>query len=226
VKIVIAIAIVLAAAPADAKGCHEVSNVVGLQHCSRYGMWSRDADQPRVWIDVDYFHHSFVASPFTLGATALATTQEDFSTAASGAAFRTLFGIGRFAYVGGEMLGGGISQMPHLEGIQPNDSLYMGMHSLAGAHVERYRFALSGELAAGFRAAGWIYCLPNTDCKGNNQESEMQARWELQARLRIDAYISPNWSVGVGYGVSLLDSNDRMLMIGTAIHARVMDGMW
>ncbi len=224
----VALAIALAATPADAKGCHEVSDVVGLQRCARYGQWSRDADQLRVWIDVDYFHHSFVATPFTLGTAALSTAPQsnDFSTAASGVAFRGLFGFGRFAYVGGEMLAGGISRMPHLEGIQPNDSIYLGMHSVAGVHVERYRFALSGELAAGFRAAGWIYCLPNTDCKGDNQDSEMQARWELQARLRVDAYISPNWSVGVGYGVGLLDGNDRMLMIGTAVHARVMDGMW
>jgi hypothetical protein len=227
-RIGLAIAILVATRPADAKGCHEVSDVVGLQHCSRYGLWSRDAEMPRLWVQVDYFHHRFMAAPFTLGTAALSTSPQpvDLSNVAEGAAFRTLVGIGPFLYVGGEMLVGGISQMPRIPGNQPNDSVYMGMHSVVGAHVERYRFALSGELAAGFRAAGWIYCVPGTDCKGVNDLSEMQAPWELQGRLRVDAYIHPNWSIGVTYGLGLLDSNDRMVMVGTAIHARVMDGMW
>jgi hypothetical protein len=62
-------------------------------------------------------------------------------------------------------------------------------------------------------------------CK-NTQLSEMQARLELQWRLRVDLFAAPNWSVGFGYGQSLVDANDHIWMIGTTIHARVMDGMW
>ena len=51
-KALLVIAFVGAAAPrAHAKGCHETSNVVGYEHCSRFGSWSRDQDvfpfQPR-----------------------------------------------------------------------------------------------------------------------------------------------------------------------------------
>jgi hypothetical protein len=227
VRIAVAIAVVLAARPVHAKGCHEVSDVVGLQRCSRYGVWSRDADVPRVWIEVGYFHQRFAAEPFTLGPVALATTPPalDFSTAVEGFQLRMLGGIGRFAYTGVEMLAGGIDEMPHIDGVQPNDGMYMGMHAIAGAHVERYRIALGGELAAGFRATGFWYCPPDVSCK-NTQLSEMQARLELQWRLRVDLFAAPNWSVGFGYGQSLVDANDHVWMIGTTIHARVMDGMW
>ncbi len=45
---------------ADARGCTEHSDVVGLQHCSHFGTWSRDDDQfPRLWLDVGYARKSY-----------------------------------------------------------------------------------------------------------------------------------------------------------------------
>jgi hypothetical protein len=217
----------LAPRAADAKGCHEVSDVVGLQHCSRFGMWSRDADLPRLWIDIGYFHQRFDSEPFTLAAAPLATPHPlDLATETSGVGLRFLGGIGHTFYTGFELLPGMVVDEPQGIGLQPTYGMSFAFHPIAGVHVERYRIALSAELAPGFRATEFVYCAPGTTCKGANFSDETQARLELQARVRADFYLAPQLSIGVGYGRSLLDRDDHIFMVSGALHIRPMDGMW
>ncbi len=213
---------------ARAKGCHEVSDVVGLQHCSRFGMWSRDADVPRLWIDLGYFHERFQSEAFTPGAVARATAPQPgaLGTGVAGGSVRALVGIGRVVYTGGELLPGVVNDEPPVAGLQPTLGAMFGFHGVVGVHVERYRVALSAELATGFRVMQLGYCVPYTNCKSPDYWDDNQARLELQARARVDVYLAPYWSLGVGYGHSLVDRDDHLWMVSTAIHIRPMDGMW
>ncbi len=218
----------LAPRAAHAKGCHEVSDVVGLQRCSRYGTWSREADVPRLWIDIGWFYQRFTSEPFTLAAAPLATAPATvgLGTGVSGAAVRWLGGLGHVLYVGGELMPGGVTDMPRVIGLQPTYGVYFGVHGVAGAHVERYRVGLSAELATGFRVTEFVYCEPGTNCKGDNFSDDTQTRLELQARVRADFFLAPHWTIGVGYGRSLVDRDDHIMMVTTAVHIRPMDGMW
>ena len=219
------IAIVLAAvagARAEAKGCHETSYVVGLQHCSWFGKWSRDADVPRLWIDLGYFHHAYTSQPYTLGAEAMTTheTPNQFATSSSGIALRILGGIGDVFYTGLELQPGWIDKVPTVPGPIPNDNEYFGMHWIAGVHASLFRFAGSAELAAGFRYEDFSYC-PQKACISDAS----QDRRELDARARIDAFITPEFSIGAMFGKSLIDADDYSMMLNFSIHVRAMDGM-
>lgn len=227
--LVVAGVLVAVAAPraAHAKGCHEVSDVVGLEHCRRFGMWSREYDIPRLWLDIGYFSERFQSQPFTLGAAPLATTQHlDESTGVSGVSIRFLGGIGHAFYTGFELLPGGMFETPQTLGVQPTYGMMFGLHGIAGVHVERFRLALAAELAPGFRYVSLVHCTQGTSCKGDNAQSDDQARLELQGRLRLDFYLHPNLAIGAAYGKSLVDADDRVIMFTASIHVRAMDGMY
>ncbi len=218
----------LAPRAAHAKGCHEISDVVGLERCTRFGMWSRDADVPRLWIELGYFHEHFQSEPLALDASSRASSPQplDLGTGAYGATVRALLGLGDAFYTGIELLPGAAIDEPTASGLTPMAGATFAMHGIAGVHVERYRVALSGELASGFRVAQLAYCVPDTDCKGTSFYGDTQTRLELQARVRADLYFHPNLSLSVGYGRSLVDRDDRIFMVGAAFHIRAMDGMW
>jgi hypothetical protein len=210
-----------------AKGCHEISDVLGYQHCSRYGLWSRDADTPRMWIDLGFFHRNFAADPTELGYAArstTATTPIDPNSTANGFDWRIVGALSRVVYVGGESQWGWINEGPALAADSGPGGPYFGFHALAGAHVEKYRFALAGELAAGVRLDELVYCLTPT-CKGAGQLTAGQARRELEARGRLDFFFSPEVSLGFGYGRSVIERGDSMWMINMSVHGRAMDGM-
>lgn len=222
-------AVIVVAAPhaAYAKGCHEVSDVVGLQHCSRFGRWSRDSDMPRLVLDIGYFSERYQSGPFMLGPTPRTTTQPlDLATGVSGMSIRGLGGIGHVFYTGFEILPGSTFQNPQTLGVQPSYGMFIGLHGIAGVHVERYRVALAAELAYGLRSLELVHCVPGSDCKGDNLSSDSQTDSELQARVRADFYFHPNLAIGAAYGESLVDRGERVLMFSASIHIRAMDGMW
>lgn len=222
--IAILVALVAAAPHAEAKGCHERSYVVGLQRCSWFGTWSRDANVPRLWLDVGYYHHVFTSQPFTLGSSALTTTPADLTTVTGGPVFRILGGIGDWFYTGGELAPGFLQQTPQVPGPAPTVSDYLAMHAIAGVHASLFRIGASAELAGGFRYEDFEYCpLGDRKCTGGSEAS--QTRRELEARLRIDVFLTPSLSLGTMFGKSLIDRDDRIVMLYLGLHLRNLDGM-
>jgi len=225
----LAIIAVIAVGPrAEARGCSERSDVVGFHHCSRFGdKWSRESHAPHVWIDLGYFYHRFTAEPFQLGGAPLVLGggAGNFDTSAEGFQMRVLGGIGPVFYTGLEIDGGGNDIMPEPIGIQPSSSFYVGPMWVAGAHIiERYRIALSAELAGGVRYDDFFTCTGGkSSCSG--PDSSQTAR-ELEARVRADVFFHPHFSLGIAFGKSLIADRDRMWMISFGIHGRTMDGMY
>jgi hypothetical protein len=227
-KALIIIAIVALAHHADAKGCHESSDVVGYHHCSRFGyLWSRESDSPRFMFELGYFYHRFTANSLNLGDAPLVMqgTAPDMRTSAAGASMRFIGGLNHVLYTGLELDAGGNDILPKPFGAQPTDGLYMSPMLVFGAHViERYRVALSAELAGGFRYDDFFSCPESMPkCTGPD---DSQTRRQVEARARAEFFIHPHVTAVLTYGVSLIDSGDRMWMLGFGIHGRTMDGMY
>lgn len=227
-KAIVIIAVLAAAHHAEAKGCHETSDVVGYHHCTRFAyMWSRESDSPRFTFELGYFYHRFTASSVNLGDAPLVMggAAPDMATSAGGVAVRFIGGLNHVFYTGLEFDGGGNDVMPHPIGTQPTDGLYMSPMAVFGAHViERYRVALSAELAGGFRYDDFYAC-PSAMPKCTTPD-DSQTRRQLEGRLRAELFIHPHFSLAFSYGHSLIDSGDRTWMVSLGVHGRTMDGMY
>jgi hypothetical protein len=223
VRALIAIALVLGAARAEAsKGCHEVSDVVGRQKCTFFGTWSRDAAVPALWLEVGFLERSFDAMPFNLDkSTALLERDPKLATTMYGTTMRML--MGSILYGGLELDAAWDGALPEAQGaIQPKSGLYMGSGAVFGAHVALWRVGFGAEVLAGGRVAGFSPCTNSKDC---SDSGELQARWLLDVRARVDLFAAPRFSIGAVIGHSLIDAHDTTLMITLGAHIRALDGM-
>ncbi len=221
-KLVI-VALMLIAARADAKGCHEYSDVVGFQHCSHFGMWSPDDPQdPRLWLEIGDLTErfalpsvSFVSGTGVEGATAHAT--------ATAVALRMLYGFDAIFYVGGELAFGGLVDVPEqLPRRATSDGAdFVSTRAIAGAHTAVRGFELAAELAAGMRYYDIGACIDDA-CMADPDVGH--ARLEIDARARVDFFFSRVGSIGVAVGNGLVDVGDHEVMIMLAAHIRAMDG--
>jgi hypothetical protein len=207
---------------AEAKGCHEVSGVVGYEKCTWFGTWSRDVDVPPLWLDFAFFHHRYVSEPFTLDQTAArAGTPESLATLADGFSFRALYG--RLLYGGIELNTGWLVTTPQPTGMtKVGYAIDMEGHAVAGVHVALWRFGIGTELAAGGRAEDLVNC--NAKNPACHQVDVWQTRRELEARVHADLFVAPTWSFGVSFGKSLIDRDDTRFMVYTGLHFRALDG--
>jgi hypothetical protein len=126
-------------------------------------------------------------------------------------------------YTGIDWVVGGFPKLPVMPGPPTLNTVYMASHALLGAHVERFRLALSGELAFGGYVAGFNDC-PNSACTSG--KSVWQDRLDVEARARLEVFVHPNVALGVGYGQSVNTPENRTLMIYIGTHFRPLDGMW
>jgi hypothetical protein len=216
-------ALLASARPADARGCHERSYVVGYHHCTTFGLWSRDVDQPRLVIDIGFLHHRFMSEPFSLTSEPRETMPAtDLRTGASlPGIHRILYAPNAFLYTGAELGFGWLTLTPHV-GSDLSTS-YGVFHALVGAHINPlWRVSLAAELAAGGRVDSMSSCTtkPCPDASGVTQTSR-----ELEARALVDLWMTPQVSLGFGYGRSLIADNDSTWMIYVGFHVRPMDGM-
>lgn len=51
-----------------------------------------------------------------------------------------------------------------------------------------------------------------------------QRRGELQARARVDQWLSPRMSVGAMLGTGLVDRNDTIVVLSMGLHLRAFGG--
>jgi hypothetical protein len=223
--IVIALAVAtLAPARAHAKGCHEISHVVGYEKCTRFGMWSRDLDWFPFHLEVGWLHESFSTKPFVLSGVDARTTampsEGEPTTVADGASVRWLGGT-RLLYGGLEMDSAGLVRQPEFTGLPAGDgSVFAGL-GVIGVHTSLWRFAAGIELAAGGRVTAYDYCGSEKSCN----QSEVQGAGVVEGRVRVEWFPVQRWSLGVAYGKSLID-DERSLYVFTGIHLRALDGMY
>ena len=170
-------------------------------------------------------HRRFTSAPFVLtgDARAVDMPELDLGTGASLPGFtRVLVGIGPTLYIGGDFGGGWLTKPPQ-PGIDPMHTFFGTTHAIAGVHVNPlWRVGLAVELAGGGRLVAVSTCMTKS-CP--SQDSDLQARSELETRALVDLYITPQFSIGGGYGHSVLDRDDWTWLVYLGIHARPMDGM-
>jgi hypothetical protein len=217
VKALIVIAVLAVSVRAHAKGCHEVSNVVGFERCTWFGTWSRDVDVAPFWMDLAFSMHSYTSEPYSLDAAAShGTTRDDLATTAMGPMFRMLYG--RLFYTGVDFGGGWISQMPTTLGTtQPTWGSTLEGHVIGGAHVALWRFGIGAEAAFGGRWQVLSSCDQRSDPSCMPAQSSQTSR-ELSLRAHVDLFLTPRWSIGALLGT------DHELMIYTGVHVRAVDG--
>jgi hypothetical protein len=225
--IVIAFAIaILAPARARAKGCHEISHVVGYEKCSRFGKWSRDQDIVPLVMEVGWLHETYPTKPFVLGSDADARTIGGASdtmpsTVSNGVSIRWLAG-NRLLYGGLEFDSGGMTQMPQFANLPAGTGATFEGLGVFGVHASLWRFAAGLELAAGARGSMYSYCGNQKSCS----ETDTVGQGIVEARVRVEWFPVQDWSFGVAWGHSLLDSQDRSFYVFTGIHMRALDGMY
>ncbi len=183
------------------------------------------ADELPHWTELAMQDHSFRALPFTLdGSPLAATSREDLATRAFAPTVRFLFG--RELYAGVELATGWIARTPQAIGItQPDGSTYFGAGVVGGARVPIWHFAIGAELAAGGRAIDLEACEPVPGIRGCTGPNAWETRRQLEARLKLDLFTSPQISIGVMIGKSLVDAGDTTIMFGFGGHTRALDGI-
>jgi hypothetical protein len=225
--VVIAAALLGATHVAHAKGCHETSKVVGLEHCSRFGDWSRDQHVPALWVDVGGGQHHYLSDPFTLHTTQLQSAQlgaTDLSTTeTSPFDVRILGGIGGIFYTGLELGGGFLTTKPRYDGVTPTTGGGGELLAVAGVHVGIWRFSVGGEVAAGEHGLTMMPDCGGATCPKTDETT--QSHRELEMRANADLWITPHYSLGASVGKSLVDPDDARFMIYLGIHVRAFDGM-
>ena len=224
-----ALALLLVAAattPARAKGCHEHSDVVGYQHCGRFGAWSPDYVAPLLWAELADLTERWAthATDLVDGRTTQGGPTHETATAV---ALRVSGGwriAPRLAlYTGGELAVGGLVARPdQLDGGLDRTSEFFAAHALVGARTIVGRLGLAVELAAGGRYDGVVAC-PDATCA--HFVYATAGHGELDARARVDYWFASLGSVGVAIGQSLVDRSDRELMVAVTVHSRVWDGL-
>ncbi len=225
VKALIAIVIVAAGVGrADAKGCHETSYVVGFEHCSGFGEWSRDSDYPRIWLDLGYFDHHYPSHRFVLGHQELLDSEPaSLRTDSRGGLLRVGVGLGRVFYVGGELELGGANVETGLLGKDPEEAVSVAVHGFAGVHTEIGHVSFAGELATGPRGEDYDACA-SQDQRCTTLEAA-QGHFDLEARARVELFVQGHVSVGAMFGQSLIESSNHELMLTVGLHIRALDGM-
>ena len=214
--VVVLAALALAASRADAKGCREVSDVVGFEHCKSFGAWSPDDPGAiTLWVELGGLTEQFVA-PDSGGAN---HTMIGFTIP-----MRVLYGIRRWLYVGGEL---GIGDIFDAQALAPGPmpvttSVFVTLHAIAGVHTRVWRFGLGTELAGGLRAHDASTCIDKACSAGMDVG---QTRAGIDARLRVDYFVTDMFSIGATIGNGVFEPSDHEVMLVFGVHARAIDGM-
>ena len=219
----VAIALLAIASRAEAKGCHERSDVVGFQHCGHFGTWSPDDPQmPRLWLELGDLTERFVA-PTAIFTGNTASEGAAAQAIATGAVLRILGGLDDHVYVGGEASIGTLVETPQVlgAGITSDGTDFISLRAVSGAHVAVRHMLLAVELATGLRYYDIGACI---DAKCMSAPDLGHDRFEIDARARVDYFISREFSIGFAIGNGLVDRGDRSAMITIATHFRAMDG--
>ena len=197
-------------------GCDERSAVVGLHRCHGFGEWSPHGYRWPLSFEVGYLHHDYPSAPFAFDTSArLDGQQHSLPTVTDGPVFRAVYGLHPWL-LGLEYSMGAFGRVATPSGGAQIDVLSYELLALGGARFYTSRLALSAELAAGFRDTYFM--------QDPGEGYVVQWRRELEARVRLDVFTDVHYTIGVGYGRSLLDAHDSCWTINVGFHGRALDG--
>jgi hypothetical protein len=220
---------------ASAKGCTEVSDIVGYEHCERFGSeWSADR-LPRVTLSAFVYRDLFDPSGHTFNATACKNCQGyPFAGRAFGGELLESLGAGYEVdgylvgplYLGGRMgFGFGRNAVPAVTtpdlAVSASSSSWTYsdlFEGLIGARIPLGRLSLQLELAGGGRVAS-----VSIDTSRGSM-SATGAGWVLAPHTSVEAWVTPNVAVGVFAESNLLDARESAIGLSIGYHVRSFDG--
>lgn len=211
--------------------CTEAGDVVGYQQCSGFGEWS--ANVPSLSIDLGLAMHrfagetlasmgSFVENSKSFGYRFGTEPGERLATSVIAPQLRVTVAIAGPLYVASEFEVGGVRSGPRVWGeidggdAGPIATVYGAMRAAVGLRARFEPVALSGELAGGARMLQYTI-------KDENATA-FQTRGEVQARARLDLWLSPRMSLGAMVGTSLIDRGDTIVALSIGGHLRAFGG--
>jgi hypothetical protein len=220
VKALLVVIAVAAPRLAGAKGCRDVSRVVGYSECQRFGWWSTTSALS--W-DAGVSWQRFAAKPIG------GTPADDRPVTAVGFQFRGLVGFPHQLYLVAQ---GDLANM--LDGpsllVDAAARVVTTTPARSGGSVSQETLALgwrtplgpltvAGELGPGLRLTSWKAYVP--------EEIQLGGAWSfvLQARTVVDAPLSPSWSLGVAASGDVLHLGDYSVALVLGLHAVAYDGL-
>lgn len=212
-------------------GCTEVSDVVGYRQCSGFGGWSWSV--PALSIDLGVAGHRFAGQPLAAMGTFMENTTsfgyrfgtepgESLATNVIAPQLRVALGLAGPLYVASELEIGGVTSGPRVWGEidggdgGPISTTYGAARAAVGLRARFEQLMLSGELAGGARMLA--YKIKDEDA------TAYQTRGEVQARARLDVWLSARMTLGAMVGTSLLDRGDTIVALSIGGHLRAFGG--
>lgn len=221
--LVLALAIVAATGPrARASHCHEVSNVVGYEHCRRFAWWSHS--WPVMW-DFGAVAMSYTPPDALAGAPATHVASGSAEAApieATGVRVRELWGFGRVFYAGSEIDLAWFGDA-HLvsDGRPVTSGSIAQMTAVVGVHHGLGPLLFGEELAPGAREVfGPPPAMPQPPGK---RAPPLDAAFVLDLHEKIDLWLTPFVSLGVEGGVDLVNPRDVHLGVALGLHLAPFD---
>ena len=240
-----AIAVVLAVSSTASAGhshCSEVSEIVGRRQCSRFGDKWASTDKPALWLEAGFVVRNFNATPIDKlstvkigGATHEYRVVGDPSTRNTTALTLSLRGTDRlgFFYFGGELDIGGILAGSEARVVHDPDTTskmatferrsteYFAARAVAGLRLDLWRMSFATEIAPGVGGISYI----GKAQVGETSKDANVVQWAalLEARSRIDVWVSPRLSLGIALGRSLRADDGYSVGIFVSGHQRPYD---
>lgn len=227
-----AIAMLLATAPPASAHCHYRSHALGYSRCENTGWWA----QPISW-SLEAGASALHVDARAIRATAPAGTGADAHqldwTTPPGARALAALGGGLFVRAGADRwyIGLGFDELAIARGpalvttasdggaASANAGAITQLVGTIGVHDTFGRLALGAELVLGARMASF----------SRDGGAEVQDPWQVtglvEPRATVDAWLSPNWTVGVRAGADLLHGGDYIATLAVALHALPFDGL-
>lgn len=211
--------------------CTEVSDVVGYQQCSGFGAWSLNV--PSLSIDFGVATHRFAGERLAAMGTFMENSTsfgyrfgtepgESLATNVIAPQLRVALAVAGPLYVASELEIGGVTSGPHAWGeidgsnAGPITTTYGAARAAVGMQARFEPLMLSGELAGGARMLAYKI--------KDEGATAYQTRGEIQARARLDVWLSPRMTVGAMVGTSLLDRGDAIVALSIGGHLRAFGG--
>ncbi len=245
-RVVVAIAMFIAARAFAGRHCHETSKVVGREVCLSYGdRWAHQAldDFEIGMMDSGFVLEHITLSPFDRAGTAYSATGSAGYHAVSAPGTRsTMWTVGyrsglrwhgRHAIAGFEFAGAGAIVSPTLvttvAGSAPITSSSAGLVDLAGyggAHTRVGPFDVSALLVVGTRLIEADLALPDgyIDCSSGRESCAANVDQLLvEVRGGVDVWLGRHVTLGVSAGVDIADRAESFAL-ELHVHLAPFDG--
>lgn len=223
--------LVFATSPAFAghRHCTEQSDVVGYQHCSRFGLtgWTGRTLSWELGVTMQRIQFGSIDQDVQSGSSSNHFVARRVLGSATGARLRNLYGLTDHFYLATELTFGRLMTAPQLA-ITPTAREVMPVaNTTTGSLFE-------GLLAAGTRSSLGFLTLGTELAFGPRMILFSSSRLPsalfyqggptLEARAHASIWLSMHWTIGVMAAASAFDRHDVSITFGLGLHAFPYDG--